>query len=232
VTETGHHRVDVALSLAILALLSCGCDSKGIPSSPSPVNPPVQMAGRVVDAESGASLAGVVLVFRNCGIGGACSTVSTSTDAAGAFDVSLKSPSGAFTQVALNEQGYESSEMSVPHSGGTGLVLKMFRTITLRPGDSVPLEVFDGSSPCGFESALCRRLIVDSSGQPVDVEVIPEAGDAALLASIPFSFPPTLPHRLTTTGGDLWLLPLNATFKGDIPNRTWEQRMTVKVHPH
>ena len=130
--------------------------------------------------------------------------------------------------------GYEPARVYVS-SSTTDAVLRVFRSLTIRPGASIEMRVFLGHSVCGYESHLCRRVLVQSStGEPIDLEAIPADSQrhvglfAGPEANHPFSVT-SYPRRVTVSDGEVWI------YAGAEPTNVYgvfEQKLTLIAHPH
>jgi hypothetical protein len=140
----------------------------------------VPVEGQVLDADRQQPIAGVVVTTEQVGIPGAyirpSSPVSTVTDDEGRFVLNaVLPPDWRELLVGLARSGYESTAVYTTRTGQViGGGFAMYPTITLRPGDAIEVSLWLGHYVCGFESWMCRRLLVESpSGRLVDVEVSP-----------------------------------------------------------
>ena len=88
-------------------------------------------------------------------------------------------------------------------------MLKAYRTITIRPGESVQLRVLHFQETCAEESIACRRIVVESPGdESIDLEVVPAQTEevvGVVAAPFPYSLPP-LQTRLTVRRGAAWIV--------------------------
>jgi hypothetical protein len=191
-------RASVAVAVAVLAQMAvasaCSPTAPSPPPAPNPgttENPPTPpvpqpppnavVEGQVLDADRQQPISGVTVTTEQVGIPGAyvrpASPVSTVTDDAGRFVLNaVLPPDWRELLVGLVRSGYESTAVYTTRTGqiiGGGYA--MYPTISLRPGDAIEISLWLGHYVCGFESWMCRRLLVEStpSGRLVDVEVSP-----------------------------------------------------------
>jgi len=110
--------------------------------------------------------------------------------------------------LSVTHPGFEPARLSLNPETSRFAVLKAYRTITIRPGESVQLRVLHFQDTCTEESVACRRIIVDApADEPVILEVVPlQAEDSFGLLTVPIadSLPPLL-TRLTVRRGAAWI---------------------------
>ena len=138
---------------------------------------------------------------------------SVTADENGMFSLTANLPE-SWREVLLGvaAAGYEPARKYVVPSSSTTAVLEVYCTLTIRPGESIEMRVFLGHYVCGDESVRCRRIVVESAGELVDLEVTPidGQGDAGLMPSAVF-FDTVFQRRLTVAGGEAWII-------GALPN--------------
>jgi hypothetical protein len=136
--------------------------------------------------------------------------VSTVSDASGAFVLDATFPEDwADLLLGVERAGYESALIYVQPSSTTGATLEVYRTLTIRPGEAMDVQVFLGHYGCGWESHTCRPLVVDSpAGELVDVQVAAAIGDGSfgLAASEePSVVDGVYESRVTVPTGTIWI---------------------------
>ena len=90
------------------------------------------------------------------------------------------------------------------------LHIGMYRSLSIRPGESIATAVSLRSDHCGYLMEPCRRVSVDApSGKLVEIEVVPsDSQDSVGPATEPdlnsgFNFP----RKVTVLGGDkVWIV--------------------------
>jgi hypothetical protein len=111
--------------------------------------------------------------------------------------------------------GFEPTTNLLKAESAMNAVLRAYRAITVRPGESVQLRVLFQGTLCVASSWLdgdsipCRRIIVEvSADEAINLEVFPlQAQDAFGVMVEPFEFPiPPLQTRLTVRGGAAWIV--------------------------
>jgi hypothetical protein len=213
----------------VICALGTGCGSPNAPTpTPSPRLPPppgtvaVGTRGRVIDVDSGHPIAGanvttVSVCYRDSEpAGGRCHSIDqparATADENGVFllTVSLPSTWNALSLKAA-KSGYETSaSKGITPSTATDAVLEVYPTLTIRPGESIETRLSRGGQVCGWLSANCRRIVVESpAGESVDVEVIsndtPDR-EVGLHADGDVFEDHGWPRRLTVLGGEVWII--------------------------
>jgi hypothetical protein len=229
--------------LPILLVLSAAaaCDGKGpiagpTPPTAAPAGPAspvaVRVEGRVLDGDQGSPVAGAI-VRADRGLSGILqSNVTVTTDGQGLFSFTANVSSGwRELLMSVTRDGFEPSLTWVSPDDLTADV-RLVPTLVIRPGQTIEVGVFVNSAPnCFVESALCRRVIVDGllPGESVDLDVVPLVDGekvrlAGPLGSHPYSVD-QIGSRVTTTRGEVYIVPFNAVQKGVL--RVWEQRVAL-----
>jgi hypothetical protein len=214
-----------SLSVLLVMGISGACDHQSpIPPAiaPSPTAPSpgpsaptlvtAQIEGRVLDADLEEPIPGAQVTLANVCYLGACTFKqpdSTTANEAGLFRLTATVPENwSAVVLKVTNPGYEPTEMYLGAGSALSAVLRVYRTITIRSGESVRLRVLDQGT-CGFESIPCRRVFVQAGTREfVDLEVSaidPSDQFGVMVEPIPFSLPP-LPRQLTVAGGEVWVV--------------------------
>ena len=228
-----------------LAVLVCACDSKSPagPSQPDPSPPPsaiaVRVEGRVIDAETEESIPRANVTTSGVCHPERCGPVDQPTSAVadenGMFVLTANIPQNwRELLLGLTRAGYEPTRVYVTPTSGTEL--RLLRTLTIRPGESIDMRVFLGSYVCGDESHLCRRILLEpSTGEPMDLEVIPADSqrDVGLFAKHPFSVT-SYPRRVTVPDGEAWIYAAGAELTAQRSGvlGVFDQKLTLIAHRH
>jgi hypothetical protein len=158
-------------------------------SGPAPAPVPtartvaVRLEGRIIDADSRSPVAGARVsaneVQSTGSYGPLAQPLSTVSDASGAFVLNATLPEDwADLLLGVERAGYESTSIYVQPSSTTGATLEVYRTLTIRPGEAIDVQLSLGHYVCGWESHACRPLVVDSpAGELVDIQVASAIGD-------------------------------------------------------
>jgi hypothetical protein len=241
------------LGFCCLALVVIACDacesSRGGPAAPSPPADPsqsgpppaptivaVRVEGRVIDAETEESIPHATVGNAGVCYPGPCGPGPTSTtaDENGMFVLTVNVPQ-AWRELLLSvgAAGYEPTRVYVTPTSTREL--RLLRTLTIRPGESIDMRVFSGSYVCGDESHLCRRVFIESSGGSIDVEVVPADAerDVGLFVNHPLIVT-SYQRRVTVSGGEVWIYAAGAERTGVHSGvlAMFEQRVTVTAHRH
>lgn len=214
--------------LAGLVFSAAGCDSTsipltmpastGLPPLPSVTRTTVHLEGRIVDehTEHGVEGARITVTWINPGppfdLTG-MTPPSTSADATGSFNLTLDLPENWLgVTLRVERDGYDSvGNMYLPKAEATRLrLIGMYRSLTIRPGESIATAVSLRSDYCGYLMEPCRRVSVDApSGKLVEIEVVPLDG----LESVGLSTEGDLnsgfnfPRKVTVSGGEpIWIV--------------------------
>jgi hypothetical protein len=174
-----------------------------------------------------------------CARNGNQSAATGVTGPAGVFELTTTPiPDGWGTLLLqVTSDGHEPTTVPISAAGVSNVEVMLFRTLTIGPGDSAEMRLFSGSYVGGWESHLCRRVVIESpSGGVVDVEVIPAAGggDVGVLQSEE-PFAQTLGRRITVAEGPVWIYPLAARRHeggGSGLIGIFEQHVTIRVSQH
>ena len=212
------------IALLVAIVVSGGCERESrirpldalLPTAPSRSGPTLfaaQIEGRVIDADHERPIPGALVTTVSVCYPGRCGNVdqpsSTVADGNGMFRLAANLPQD-WKEVLLrvSNPGYEPTEMYLQSESAMNAVLRTYRAITIRAGESVQLRVLFQES-CAFESIPCRRIVVQASAdESINLEVVPvQTGDAfgVMVEPFPFSIPP-LQTRLTVRGGAAWIV--------------------------
>jgi len=226
----GTVRNSVLAALAA-ALMAAGCSSTAptpVPTptpTPTPTSTPVsdrlsvRFEGRVVDDSEGKEpVAGATVLVNTIGADHRYYTPLPSdvppatSDSDGFFVLNAMLPS-TFNDVAFGVQrmGFDSpvAIYFTRAEAESAVALQIYRTITIRPGESAEARVFLGSYVCGFESARCRRIVVAAApGDRVELELTQSDGSPPVgLTDTDSAFTYSGYQRaLTVTGTEAWLI--------------------------
>jgi hypothetical protein len=217
----------IALLVAIVVCGGCQSESR-IPQlyTPSPITPspttlpgpPVlaaaEIAGRVIEADFENPIPGAHITMDGVcyqdRCGPADQTYTTDANDQGYFRLTANLPQD-WRHVGLKvaKPGFEPAGLTVQKETATFAVLKAYRTITIRPGESVQLRVLHFQETCAEDSIACRRIIVESHGDElINLEVVPAQPEevfGVLVPPFPYSLPP-LQSRVTVRRGDAWIV--------------------------
>lgn len=199
--------------LSLLVLSAFGCDNNRSlpPLGPTPLPLPsstVTLEGLVLD-EQNQPVGGARITLRYVNPGGPVAGPSVTADDTGGFSLSLDLPvNWQGVTLRVDREGYESNEWVGAWPGGTDAVLiKVYRSLTISPGESIQTTVSLPSYACGWSE--CRRVGVNApSGTRVDIEVFPADGQeyVGLARRDERSLYP-LPRQVTVSGGDdVWIV--------------------------
>ena len=180
--------------LGLIAVCACfgasvGCDGgKGIRGiTPSPPPPPpvatvtVEFGGRVVNAEAEGPVESVRVSLDGWSSssptqGWVSPKNSATSDGDGTFTLPLNLPvSWRFVYLKLTgPPGYDDTHQSFePKTAADRPAIRMYPTLTIRPGESIEVRVDSSIVWCGWDGYACRRVLVaGSSGDPVELEVV------------------------------------------------------------
>ena len=217
-----------AALLAVLVLSAAGCDSKsipptmpgppGLPPLPSATLTTVRLEGRIVDEHTDQGVEGALITITWINPGppfdlSGMTPPSTSADDTGSFSLAVDLPENWFgVTLRVDRDGYDSV-------GGTylqkteatrTLLIGMYRSLTIRPGESIATAVSLRSDYCGYLMDPCRRVSVNApSGKLVEIEVVPaddlESVGLAIEADLNSGF--NFPRKVTVSGGDpIWIV--------------------------
>jgi len=226
VHEVGAWR-GLILLLAVTAG-SPGCEANRItgPALPVPTNVgfadadliTTRIEGRVVDEDEAALPDATVTIARVLSDGRYLSVEQSAArataDDRGGFGFNANLPR-KWSEIVLRvlRDGYDPTDIYVDRSLATAVVLRAYRTLTIRPGESIDTRLSLGSYVCGMESYRCRRVIVSAtSGEVIDLEVIPSSADdevGLLVGEMAPAFFKVERH-VTLTGGPVWIVGPNA----------------------
>jgi len=186
----------IAVCACIVA--SVGCDdgklttpappSSSSSPSPSPGADPtktvtVEFGGRVVNADAGGAVESVRVSLHSWGppggglsTGGAYANDEATSRGDGTFTLPLNLPIG-WRSVYLKltgPPGYEDTYQAFrPDTATERPAIRMYPTLVIRPGESIDVRVDYGIVWCGWDSASCRRVLVEASpGNAVDLEIV------------------------------------------------------------
>jgi len=197
--------------------------------------------GHVIDAETGESISRANVTITGVCYPGRCGPVDQPTSAAadenGMFLLTADVPQNWLELLlGVTGAGYEPTHVYVSPPSVMAAELKVFRTLTIRPGESIAMRVFLGSYVCGDESHLCRRVFLESpTAEPLDLEVIPADSqrDVGLFGGPPANHPffiRSYSRRVTVSDREVWIYAAGAepTEKSGV----FDQPMTLVAHRH
>jgi hypothetical protein len=233
------------IALVVLSCSACEGErlSPAAPSAPSvppaaPGSVTVRVEGRVIDADreepAARAAVRVVSVHQSDGSRGIVDPGWTAISGEdGVFGFNADLPVGwRSLGLAVEGEQFETTATSVTPTSAVAAELRLLRRVTIRPGESIEMRVFLGSSTCGFESYLCRRVFLESStGESVNVEVIPADSerDVGLFAGAGHPVRITnYPRRVTVTEGEVWIYPGAAERTGIFG--VFDQKITLIAH--
>jgi hypothetical protein len=196
------------------------------PSSNPTATVTVAFGGRVVNADAGGPVANVRVSvagwgFRSDdrGIGEALTKAIATSGGDGTFTLPLTLPSD-WKQIDLGftgPAGYEEAEAHFEPKGGSCNVgpcwgaedrpaIRIYPTLVIRPGESVGVRVERDMPWCGWagDAGPCRRVLVEaSSGDPVQLEIVPDDSGKPMALSLekPFFEPDMSVRRLMVPPG-------------------------------
>jgi hypothetical protein len=225
------HEVGAWRGLILLLAMTAGsgCEANRITGATLPVPTSVGFAdvdlvtsrieGRVVDEDEAALPDATVTIARVLSDGRyqpvEQSAARATADDRGGFGFNASLPR-KWSEIVLRvlRDGYDPTDIYVDRSLATAVVLRAYRTLTIRPGESIDIRLSLGSYVCGMESWRCRRVIVSApSGEVIDLEVTPSNADdevGLLVGEIAPAFFKVERH-VTLTGGPVWIVGPNAT---------------------
>ena len=197
----------------VICALGSGC---GSPNAPTPAPVAVSTGGRVIDVDSGHPIAGAnVTAVDVCNSEFAASCrqqpARVTADENGVFLLTLFLPP-TWNALTLNaaRAGYETTKKVITASAPMDVVLEVYPTLTIRPGESIETRLSLGVEACGWLSANCRRIVVEApAGESVDVEVIAndtQSREVGLDADGNVVEQDGWPRRLTVPGGEVWII--------------------------
>jgi hypothetical protein len=231
--------------IVLVVSAGLGCDSRDTPLPAAPTAPPiptvsVQLEGVVLD-EGEEPVSGAVVDVEHCRSSVACNAGSVNARVTagdqGRFVLTMNLPAD-WSELLLNAHapGYDSTSIYVDPARSTATMLRLFRTLTIHPGETIQMHTFLGSYVCGFESHLCRRILVESpAGEPLDIDVAQTDGaDTVGVDAGPEPLFPTFSRRVTVSGGDVFIFPGRAEGTGAFSGvlGVFEKKVTVTARPH
>ena len=219
----------------ILASLVCagalGCDQPLAPPPPPSGLGTATVAGQVIDADTGQPVDGAVVTIESVIVPSATQGQAFSSDGVGTS--SAADGGGGFRlepgvldnwtliQVSVTRDGYEPSHISfrrtgrrfpvgLPDGGAPldALVLPVYPTLILRPGESIQTRVHLNHYNCGDEfSVPCRRIVVDSApNEEVAVELVPPLPDNWLEHRPDLDLGPRQRRVTLSGGGEVYII--------------------------
>ena len=190
----------IAVCACIVA--SVGCDGAKLTApdpnttAPTPPLPPssepiptvtVEFGGRVVNADAGGPVGNVRVSVQDVFLGsrpnpeGWVFPKDTATSGGdGTFTLPLNLPSfWKLVYLKLTGPGYDDAvrDFQPIQTVRTGVEFRMYPTLVIRPGESIKVRVDSSIAQCGWggEAGPCRRVLVAaSSGDPVELELVPD----------------------------------------------------------
>ena len=239
--------------ILIAVLGCCACESdQHIPSAPTtpsgPVPPSptaaVRVEGRVIDAETERPIPRATVRTRwVCDRSPkGCEAIEGTTatgDETGMFVLTVEiAEDWREMMLSVTADGYEATQIYINPAVAMDTQLRLLRTLRIRPGESIDMQVFLGHYVCGGESHLCRRVFVESAGKPIDLEVISadsqrEVGLFGPSHSHPL-FVTSLPRRMTVSNGEVWIYAGGPERTGQRSgvSAVFDQKVTLVVHPN
>jgi hypothetical protein len=208
------------LLIVLVIAAAAGCGTHGTPvlwtqPSAAPSVPDIQVVveGLVIDGDRDVPVSGALVTARGYCAPGICTDfagASGRADEQGAFRFTASlPPAWSELLVDVTREGYELTRIYIRSASATTAGLKLLPSRTIRAGDSIQTSLVFGTYYCGFESWLCRRIVVEApSGEKVDLEVTPLDGQ-----SVGFMVGPVENHAIspnptsvvTTSSGEVWL---------------------------
>ena len=181
-------RLKVILA-SLIGAAALGCEQPLAPTPPPPALPSglgtVTVAGQVIDADTGQPVSGARVTIESVTVLSPTRGQEPSPDGVG---TSIVSDGGGFRfepgvrdnwtriQLSVRRDGYEASHSLTFRLGSPigALVLSVYPTLILRPGESIQARVHLDHYKCREGSTPCRRIVVESApGEPVEVELVP-----------------------------------------------------------
>jgi hypothetical protein len=222
------------IALLIAIVVCCGCESESrIPTLstplPTPSDPPshpplaaAQIGGRVIEADfenpiPGAQITTVDVCYQDrCERGDR--PYGAVADEQGYFRLTANLPQDwSHLTLKVAKPGFEATQLTVRPDTAVFAVVKAYRLITIRPGESVQLHVLHFQETCSEESIACRRIIVEApADESIILEVFPvhtEDQFGVMVAPFPYSLPP-LQTRLTVRRGNAFIVRSPALMSG------------------
>ncbi len=213
--NTGGSRILVLVIL--LTASSCEGNKPLAPAPPAAVGMPeavaVRVEGVVIDADTEQAVpeARVTVVhIRDLHRPLPRPAPSATSDSNGRF-VLTGSFSMGWSEMALgvHRDGYESPVAIYVDPNAAVSTLRVYPTITIRPGESINTHISLGSYVCGWESARCRRIVVASAGgEAVNLNLIPLDGqkEIGLFPGDPGTWPYDFRHSVQIAKGEAWII--------------------------
>lgn len=189
----GSHPRGTSVALALL-LAMAACAGPSTPSdigmpvpTPPPFAPPfvpsMRVEGQVVDADSGASVAGTVLAVRFLRVDGqgqwflsAGQRPGTAvTDHTGRFVLEeiIHGKEWETVELWVTRDGYE-PVIATATPASADVVVRMYPTLTIRPGESIEARLFLDTYSTAWDGFVFRRVVIDAPpGEPVQVDLTP-----------------------------------------------------------
>jgi hypothetical protein len=137
---------------------------------------------------------------------------SAAGDASGTFVLTANLPQDwSSLLLGVDAAGYEPTRIYINPPLVNAAELRLLPTLSIRPGESLAMRVFVGSYVCGFESHLCRRVVLESpTAEPMDLEVTPaDTGQGVGLFAGPEANHPilvtTYQRRVTVSEREVWV---------------------------
>jgi hypothetical protein len=211
--------VHLCAALALAAASACGATDRSTPQATVPTPLPtaitVEIRGVVHDMDTGAPVPGadvaVVQVAANSAYRNFPGPTVT-TDQLGRYTTTVALPVG-WVEALMQVQGpgLEQAQTYIKPAGASAADLQVYRAVVLRPGESVDTQLARlGGSVCGWESWLCRRVVVDGwlPGSKIEVQLTPleGRGDVGVIpTSEPWPFS-DYQHRVEITRGEVFII--------------------------
>ncbi|HET7746076.1 MAG TPA: carboxypeptidase-like regulatory domain-containing protein [Vicinamibacteria bacterium] len=173
----------------------------------------VRLEGTVVNGDSDLPLEGATVSVEfvsTAGSGTVRVPGSVQSDGRGAFAFDADLPSN-WQSLSLEAEapGFEPWLGYVERKTPGPVVLKPQPTLVLHPGQTLHTRVVLGGESCFDEGWSCRRVLVETTDSPFEVEVVPADGGATVglqagpRATHPYR--PALERRVTVSGSEVWI---------------------------
>jgi hypothetical protein len=211
------------LSLAVTLMMSCACESR-VAEPPTDPTPPtvatklVEFRGRIIDVDNGEGIPGTNVSITqvqvdNRFISRAGPVVSTDANGRYVMTVELPETFSGEAELEIRGPGLEPAWKRLKSSEIHDATIDMYRTIRLRPGESVETQLVFRPYTAPSCELWCRRIIVDgwSPGGPlIEVQLVPledEQHIGIFAEPWPLSGVSDPPYpRIAQVAGELWIM--------------------------
>ena len=220
-------RLKVILASFICAA-ALGCDQPVAPT-PRPASLPsglgtATVAGQVIDADTGQPVSGAVVTIERVTVFSTTRGQEPSPDGVGTSIVSDGGGGFRFepgvrdnwtlVQLSVRRDGYEPSHSLTFRLGSPigALVLSLYPTLILRPGESIQTRVHLNHYNCGEWLVPCRRVVVESApNEEVEVELaLPIAPNNGLEAHSDVGLGPYQRRVTLSGGGEVYIVGISS----------------------